>query len=437
MLPLSYRFEPGSEHDGVTVHVPLKMLPQLRSAGFDWLVPAFRLELVTELLRSLPKDVRRRLVPAPEVAEAVLERLKPRKGRFADAVARELEALRGVRVTRADFDLARLPAHLRMTFRVEDEAGALVAEGKDLDTLREQARPRLRDELARAARGLEATGLTSWSIGELPRVVALPGTGQAVRGYPALVDEGSTVGVRVLETPAAQRAAMAAGHPAAAAARRPSPVKAAQSRAHQRGAPVAGERAPRGRGGGARRRRHGRARRAGRRGGRPRLGPAGLRAAAQPRRGTAARQDVGADPRGGAGAGRAARGGAAPGGVGGPAFEEARMDVRRQLARLVPPGFIARTGAERLPDVERYLQGAARRLERLPDAAAVDRDRMRAVHELEDAYRRRLESRTASDALREVPWMLEELRVSQFAQGLGTRGPVSAKRIRRALEAAA
>ena len=82
----------------MTVHVPLKALPQLRSAGFDWLVPAFRLELVTELLRSLPKDVRRRLVPAPEVAAAVLERLKPRKGRFADAVARELEALRGVRV---------------------------------------------------------------------------------------------------------------------------------------------------------------------------------------------------------------------------------------------------------------------------------------------------------------------------------------------------
>ena len=229
VLPLSYRFEPGSEHDGVTVHVPLKMLPQLRSAGFDWLVPAFRLELVTELLRSLPKDVRRRLVPAPEVAAAVLERLKPRKGRFTDAVARELEALRGVRVTPADFDLSRLPAHLRMTFRVEDEAGALVAEGKDLDTLREQARPRLRDELAQAARGLEATGLTSWTIGELPRVVALPGTGQAVRGYPALVDEGSTVGVRVLETPAAQRVAMAAGTRRLLLLGVSSPVKAAQS----------------------------------------------------------------------------------------------------------------------------------------------------------------------------------------------------------------
>jgi ATP-dependent helicase HrpA len=124
-----------------------------------------------------------------------------------------------------------------------------------------------------------------------------------------------------------------------------------------------------------------------------------------------------------------------------PAFEPARRDVRAQLARLVFAGFAARTGAARLADVERYLQAAARRLDRLPDATAVDLDRMRAVQELEQAHRRRLDAwprgRALPQALREVPWMLEELRVSQFAQGLGTRGPVSAKRIRRALEDAA
>ena len=115
--------------------------------------------------------------------------------------------------------------------------------------------------------------------------------------------------------------------------------------------------------------------------------------------------------------------------------------MRAQLARLVFPGFATRTGAARLADVERYLQGAARRLERLPDATAVDRDRMRAVEELEQAYRRRLDGwprgRALPVELREVPWMLEELRISQFAQGLGTRGSVSAKRIRRALDQAA
>jgi ATP-dependent helicase HrpA len=433
VLPLSYRFDPGSEHDGVTVHVPLKALPGLRSAGFDWLVPAFRLELVTELIRALPKDVRRRLVPAPEVAEAVLARLKPRKGRFVDAVARELGALRGVRVTRDDFDLARLPSHLRMTFRIEDEAGEPVAEGKDLDALREAARPRLRAELAQAARGLEASGLTEWSIGELPRVVALPGTGQAVRGYPALVDEGATAGVRVLETPGAQRAAMAAGTRRLLLLSVPSPVKAMQSGlSNAARLSLAGEDvgalladavtaaldALIAEAGGPAWDAAGFARLRGHVAGRlPAKAGEVLRDAVRvldARREVERRLEE----------------------VGGSAFEEARMDVRRQLARLVPRDFVARTGAARLGDVERYLQGAARRLERLPDAAAVDRDRMRAVHELEDAYRRRLEARPAPEALREVPWMLEELRVSQFAQGLGTRGQVSAKRIRRALEAA-
>ena len=118
-------------------------------------------------------------------------------------------------------------------------------------------------------------------------------------------------------------------------------------------------------------------------------------------------------------------------------LQPARADVRAQLARLVYPGFVAATGLDRLGDVERYLRAAARRLERLPDATAVDRDRMNSVHELERAYRERLAASPGSARLREVPWMLEELRVSHFAQSLGTRGPVSAKRIRRALEEAA
>ena len=94
----------------------------------------------------------------------------------------------------------------------------------------------------------------------------------------------------------------------------------------------------------------------------------------------------------------------------------------------------AATGAARIADVERYLQAAARRLERLPNAVAVDRHRMNAIHELERAYRERLTTSSRPEALREVPWMLEELRVSQFAQGLGTRGPVSSKRIRSAVD---
>ena len=440
-MRLSYVFDPGSDRDGVTVHVPLKWLPQLEPIGFDWLVPALRPELVTALIRSLPKDLRRPLVPVPEVAAEALARMEPRREPILAALERELERMRGVRIPRTAWNLDRLPAHLRMTFRVEDERGALIAEGADLDALREQVRPRLREELSAAASPLECHGLRDWTIGSLPKVVALPGTGDAVRGYPALVDEGSAVGIGVLETPAAQREAMHAGTRKLIALNVPSPIRYVQERlgnaaqltlaAAPHGSPravledatLAALEALIAEGGGpawdaggfARLRAHVAEKLAG----------TTLRVVEQAVVVLDAAREVERrlEP-------LAASAALAP----------AREDVERQLARLVPAGFVSATGAERLADVERYLRAAARRLERLPDAPAPDRDRMRAVQELEAAYAARLESwprgRPVPAALREVPWLLEELRVSHFAQGLGTRVPVSSKRIRRVLAGA-
>jgi ATP-dependent helicase HrpA len=436
-LPLSYRFEPGSEEDGVTVHVPLRLVGQVRADGFEWLVPALRPELVTALLRGLPKDVRRALVPIPDTAAALLERLAPRREPLRDALSRELERLRGVRVPPAAWDLARLPAHLRMTFRVEDEQGRLVAEGPDLDALREQVRPRLQAELGAATAGLERHGLRAWTIGALPRSVELPGSGGTVRAYPALVDERDGVGVRVLDTPEAARAAMLAGTRRLLLLTVPSPLRDVQRRLGPSAA-LALAAAPHGdvravledalaatvdalvsEAGGPAWDEEGFARLRAHVAGR--LAGETLRVVEQVARILDAARDVQA---------RLERLTAAP-------LQDARRDVERQLRRLVHPGFVAATGAGRLPDVERYLRAAARRLERLPDAAATDADRMRAVHELEGEVRRRLDAwprgRPLPAALREAPWMLEELRVSHFAQGLGTRGPVSSKRIRRAL----
>src|SRR3954471_1445114 len=209
VLPLSYRFEPGAPDDGVTVHVPLTSLGRLRPIGFEWLVPALRPELVTTLIRSLPKELRKPLVPVPDVAAEVLARLTPRSQPLLDVLARELEALRGVRIPRSAWDLSRLPPHLRMTFRIEDENGRAIAEGNDLAALREEVAPRLRAELTARNPELERTGPRAWEIGTLPREIDLRGSG--VRAYPALVDEGATVGVKVLETPEAQAEAMAAG----------------------------------------------------------------------------------------------------------------------------------------------------------------------------------------------------------------------------------
>ncbi|MBA2516128.1 MAG: ATP-dependent RNA helicase HrpA [Solirubrobacterales bacterium] len=433
-LRLSYRFEPGSEHDGVTVHVPLGILGRLHADRFEWLVPALRPELVTALIRGLPKDLRRPLVPVPDVVAQVVELLKPRREPLLDALTRELERLRGVRVPREDWALERLPAHLRMTFRIEDEHGEPIAEGHDLARLREKVRPRLQAELTAAAPDLERHGLSAWTIGTLPRTVALPGSGGELKAYPALVDEGDAVGVRVLDTLEAQRASMLTGTRRLLSLTIPS-----QSRLVRERLDIAAQYAL---------------------SSLPRSSPTAVLEDAATAAIDALMTQAGGPAWNATGFARLR------GHVAGNLFDSTvdavervvvifaaeravrerlagltaasllpvRSDVEEQLRRLVHPGFITAAGTGRLADLERYLRAADRRLERFPGAPAADLARMAEVHELEEAYRRRVEARPVADGLHEVFWMLEELRVSLFAQALGTRGSVSAKRIRRALE---
>ena len=160
----------------------------------------------------------------------MLENLEPRRRPLLEALASEIEAQRGVRIAPTDWDLARLPAYLKMTFSVEDEQGKVIASGQDLSALREQVRPKLRAALAAATRKLERTGQTTWTFGKIPKVVALPGTGQAIRAYPSLVDEGATVGLRALESPEAQRLHMRAGMRRLLTLTIPSPAKAYQAK---------------------------------------------------------------------------------------------------------------------------------------------------------------------------------------------------------------
>jgi ATP-dependent helicase HrpA len=416
-LPLSYAYEPGAKHDGVTVHVPLKVLPQLRDIGFDWLVPAFRLELVTALIRSLPKEVRKQFVPIPETAERALAAMKPRSGPLTAVLAGTLG------VEARQFDPGGLPPHLRMTFRIEDEYGEGLAEHHDLRVLREHLRPRLEAELGKATRGIERAGLTGWTIGTLAHEVELEGTGGAVKAYPALVDEGDTVAVRALDSAERQAAAHAAGVRRLLTLNVPSPLRHVQDRLDMHAqlalaaAPHEGVRGvladatlaaidsltdelPWDEAAWRRLRDHVASK----------LAERTEQVVKQTARVLDAAKDVEL---------RLQERTGAP-------FAPAREDVARQLGGLIFNGFISAAGADRLPDLERYLRAADHRLERLPDTLATDRDRMHAIHELEALAR----GRTG-----EVRWMLEELRVAQFAQGLGTKGQVSAKKIRRALEA--
>ena len=432
-LPLSYEFAPGQPADGVTADIPLAALNQVSGDEFSWNVPGLREELVTELIRSLPKQLRTRFVPAPDVARKVLTRLDPRSGGLVEQVGAELGLIGGVTIPADSWDLSRLPAHLRVTFRVIDN-GQVLAAGKDLDELRDELRPRLQARLAHAAGGLTRTGITSWDFDSMPHEFA---NGQ-VRAYPALRDAGRSVDIALFETRVQADAAMWAGNrrllllevpsgARAAASRLPTNAKLAMSRHPYPSAAdlledcaacaadeiivAAG-------------------------------GPAwdakafddlveAARSSLRAR--TADVISVTARVLGEAHAVEVALDR-----LKGQAIAAAVADLRAQLSALIFPGFVAATGARRLGDLVRYLRGIAHRMEKAPADVGRDAGRMEIVQRVSEDYDHVLvqigpEARYRDDVTA-VRWMIEELRMSLFAQPIGAAIPVSEQRILAALD---
>ena len=431
-LPLSYAFEPGSETDGVTVDIPLSRLNQVDPAEFSWQVPGLRTELVTEMIRSLPKALRRDLVPAPDVAREVVGRLGAPSGDLRDAVARELRALRGVTVPRDAWEAAKLPAHLRITVRVTD-GDRVLAEGKDVAELQRQLRPKLQAVLSRAATGLTRSGLTSWDFGPLPKVFR-EGT---LVAYPALFDAGQSVGIRLFETESAARAAMWAGTRRLILIAAPSPVKSIADRLSTQ-AKLALSRNPHGgvaamfadcvncaadylmaEAGG------------------PAWEPEGFArlSAAVRSRLHEVTADVVTHVESALRLAHAVE--TRLDDLRGDAVRPAVADMREQLSGLVFPGFVAATGFRRLPHLSRYLRGIQRRLDKLPESPARDAASMAVAQRAEQAFRQAVAelpaARRHDEDVTEARWMLEELRISLFAQTLGTLAPVSETRLLAAL----
>ncbi len=210
-LRLSYRFEPGADNDGVTVDVPLALLASLTPAGFDWQVPGMREELVTALIKTLPKNIRRTVVPAADWARKLIAALPAqRAGHLTTQLASEITAQTHTLISAADFDTERLPAHLRMTFAVIDDHGTRVGASKTLSALQVQLKPKARESVAQAIQTpaadreystLERAGLTTWDFESLDRVRDTRYGQNTIRAYPALVDEGTTVAIRLMTTP--------------------------------------------------------------------------------------------------------------------------------------------------------------------------------------------------------------------------------------------
>ncbi|MFD9864266.1 ATP-dependent RNA helicase HrpA [Streptomyces alboflavus] len=448
---VTYQFEPGADADGVTVHIPLQVLNQVSPDGFDWQIPGLREEVVTELIRSLPKPIRRHYVPAPNYAKEFLKRATPLQEPLHVTLGRELQKMVGVPVHGDDFDLTRVPDHLKITFRVTDERRRKLAEDKDLEALKLRLKPKARKALSQAAaataersggESVERTGLTDWTIGSLSRVFETRRAGQPVKAYPALVDDGDTVSVRLYDTEAEQTGAMWRGTRRLILRNIPvNPAKFAQDKltnaqklalsANPHGsmqalfedcARAAADKLIADFGGPAwdeesYRKLYEKVR--------AEIVDTTVHAVAQVQQVLAAWQACERRLKS----------------TRSPALLANLADVREQLDALIKPGFVTETGLRRLPDLMRYMVAADRRLQQMPTSVQRDTTRMEKVREMRDEYAWLLEQlpqgRPVPREVLDIRWMIEELRVSYFAHALGTAYPVSDKRIVKAIDAAA
>ncbi|MFD3745096.1 ATP-dependent RNA helicase HrpA [Nocardia sp. NPDC058633] len=438
-FPLTYQFEPGQDDDGVTARIPVEQLAHVRAVGFDWLVPGMREELAAAFIKTLPKTLRRAVVPAPDFAAAALRGLTPRAEPLRTGLSRELSRLGSVTITTDDLSPAALPDHLRMTFAAVDQNGKVLAKNKSLQQLKSQLAEQVSASVARATAGAERAPATVWtteSLGSVAPTVSREVAGQTVTGYPALVPEGEGVAVRVLSSPGEQAAAMRAGVRTLLLAAIPTSTRAVTAGLPARDR-LALSQNPDGsldklvedcriaaadeliaKAGG------------------PVRTPAEfdtLVAAVRPQLSTAVlaliRTVVPV-----LAAAQQARAALAD-----TLETDIADDVRQQLDDLLFPGFVAEWGRVRLRELPRYLLAAAQRLESLPGSAVRDRQAMGEVDRMLVAYDQLVRGlspgRKNAREVIEIWWMIEELRVSLFAQKLGTPYPVSAKRIEKAISA--
>ena len=433
-LKLTYQFEPGTDADGVTVHIPLPLLNQVEMTGFDWQIPGLREELVIALIKSLPKSYRRNFVPAPNYAQAFLGRTVPLEKPLLDTLIHELRRMTGVTVEAEHWNWEQIPSHLKMTFRVVDENGKKIAESMNLDELKFSLKDRVQESISAVADdGIEQSGLHIWSFAELPQCYEQKQRGFSVKAFPAIVDEKDAVGIKLFETEFEQAVAMQQGLRRLLLLNVPSPIKYLHEKLPNKA----------------------------------KLGlyftPFGRVLDLIDDCIACAVDKLIAD-------------------FGGFVWNEegfnklrdfvrenvnevtvdiaqkveqiltlthqlnqrlkgkmdftmafALSDMKSQISGLIYQGFVQKSGYARLPDLLRYLQAIDKRMDKLAQDVNRDRAAMLRVEQVQQAYQQLLaklpKSKPISDEVAEIRYMIEELRVSLFAQQLGTKYQVSDKRI--------
>ena len=433
-LKLTYQFEPGTDADGVTVHIPLPLLNQVEMTGFDWQIPGLREELVIALIKSLPKSYRRNFVPAPNYAQAFLGRAVPLEKPLLETLIYELRRMTGVTVEAEHWNWEQIPSHLKMTFRVVDEHGKKIAESMNLDELKFNLKDRVQESISAVADdGIEQSGLHIWSFAELPQCYEQKQRGFSVKAFPAIVDEKDAVGIKLFETEFEQAVAMQQGLRRLLLLNVPSPIKYLHEKLPNKA----------------------------------KLGlyftPFGRVLDLIDDCIACAVDKLIAD-------------------FGGFVWNEegfnklrdfvreninevtvdiaqkveqiltlthqlnqrlkgkmdftmafALSDMKSQISGLIYQGFVQKSGYARLPDLLRYLQAIDKRMDKLAQDVNRDRAAMLRVEQVQQAYQQLLaklpKSKPISDEVAEIRYMIEELRVSLFAQQLGTKYQVSDKRV--------
>ncbi|MBF0751865.1 MULTISPECIES: ATP-dependent RNA helicase HrpA [unclassified Pasteurella] len=431
---LTYQFEPGIEADGVTVHIPLPLLNQVEMTGFDWQIPGLREELVIALIKSLPKSYRRNFVPAPNYAQAFLGRAVPLEKPLLDTLIYELRRMTGVTVDAEHWNWVQIPSHLKMTFRVVDEKGKKIAESMDLDALKFDLKERVQESISAVADdAIEQTGVHIWNFDDLPHFYEQKKQGFSVKAFPALVDEKESVGIKLFETEFEQKVAMQQGLRRLLLLNVPSPIKYLHEKLPNKSKlglyftpfgrvldliddciACAVDRLIMDFGGfvwteeGFERLRDFV---------RENLNDVTVDIAQKVEQILTFNHALNQRLKGKMDF----------------TMAFALSDIKSQLSGLVYQGFVQKSGYHRLPDLLRYLQAIDKRIDKLTQDVNRDRAAMLRVEQVQQAYQQLLAKlpklKPISDEVADIRYMIEELRVSLFAQQLGTKYQVSDKRI--------
>ena len=427
---LEYRFEPRSPKDGVTMTVPVALLNQVPAARCEWLVPGLLKEKVQAYSKAMPQRLRHKLGPLAAFAQGFAAAVPPSDTPLAAALARYIRAELNLEVPADAFRPDSAPPHLHMNFRVLDEHGRQLAMGRDLAALKGEFGSRIQESLSRELPDDKGERFRAWTFGDLEEVMEIQRGGQTLVGYPGLQDAGggedAGVTLQVFDSPERAREVHRGGvrrllsiafrervrdlekalsRDMSLAALKEDFIAAALDRC------FLSESLPMRQAEFARRVQEGRNRFSLIAQEMQRLAAAIFAEHSQVQKRIAAVQK---------------------------AYAPAAEDVRQQCARLLAPGFLARTPWERLQHFPRYLKAAGLRLEKLRSQAATsgarDAAHMAELAPLEQGYRREIASRlklggAVTAELEQFGWLLEELRVSLFAQELRTPVPVSAKRL--------